>query len=232
MPARWGSPEGIVSKRKDSAYRSGRSPDWLNPEAPGGEPEGGGGLGMNLDKAEVSRRQLGTALSLFLADQDPVSVHTLACAGGEIAEHLTRIAVQKPFSMHALASFPDLDIREFRRLQRQYCNAFKHATTLDGEDRSQELLNRFDDEINNHMLFIGWYDYANATGKLPIEAQVFQVWYLALYLDKLNRDVDPRPYMNTFPELTLRRKIASSLTDLNLMRDPQTDARPLILSAS
>jgi ATP-dependent DNA ligase len=29
--------EGIVSKRKDSAYRSGRSPDWLkmkNPVAP------------------------------------------------------------------------------------------------------------------------------------------------------------------------------------------------------
>jgi ATP-dependent DNA ligase len=29
--------EGIVSKRKDSIYRSGRSPDWLkskNPEAP------------------------------------------------------------------------------------------------------------------------------------------------------------------------------------------------------
>ena len=31
--------EGIVSKRKDSAYRSGRSPDWLkmkNADAPGG----------------------------------------------------------------------------------------------------------------------------------------------------------------------------------------------------
>jgi bifunctional non-homologous end joining protein LigD len=29
--------EGVVSKRKDSPYRSGRSPDWLkmkNPEAP------------------------------------------------------------------------------------------------------------------------------------------------------------------------------------------------------
>jgi ATP-dependent DNA ligase len=29
--------EGIVSKRKDSAYRSGRSPDWLkmkHPDAP------------------------------------------------------------------------------------------------------------------------------------------------------------------------------------------------------
>jgi hypothetical protein len=47
---------------------------------------------MSLDKVEVSRQQLGTALSLFLDDQDAVSVHTLACAGGEIAEHLTRIA--------------------------------------------------------------------------------------------------------------------------------------------
>ena len=27
--------EGIVSKRKDSAYRSGRSPDWLKMKNPG-----------------------------------------------------------------------------------------------------------------------------------------------------------------------------------------------------
>ena len=35
--------EGIVSKRKDSPYRSGRSPDWLkmkNPDAPGREAGG------------------------------------------------------------------------------------------------------------------------------------------------------------------------------------------------
>jgi ATP-dependent DNA ligase len=41
--------EGIVSKRKDSAYRSGRSPDWLkmkNSNAPGGEARGGRGLGQ------------------------------------------------------------------------------------------------------------------------------------------------------------------------------------------
>jgi len=36
MLAKWGL-EGIVSKHKDSAYRSSRSPDWLkmkNPDAP------------------------------------------------------------------------------------------------------------------------------------------------------------------------------------------------------
>jgi ATP dependent DNA ligase domain len=40
--------EGIVSKRKDSPYCSGRSPDWLKDEEPGalgGEAGGGRGLG-------------------------------------------------------------------------------------------------------------------------------------------------------------------------------------------
>jgi hypothetical protein len=142
--------------------------------------------------------------------------------------------------MHALESNPDLTIDKLFRLQRQYYNAFKHATTRDGKVRDdEELLKKFDDETNNHILFIGWYDYANAIGTLPIEAQVFQIWYFALYPDKLNPDVDPRPFVKTFPDLStqsrsmrkdaLRRKIASSLTKLDLRNDPQTDTRPLIL---
>jgi ATP-dependent DNA ligase len=41
--------EGIVSKRKDSAYRSGRSPDWLkmkNADGTGGEARSRGRLGQ------------------------------------------------------------------------------------------------------------------------------------------------------------------------------------------
>ena len=52
---------------------------------------------MNLTKAQVARRQLGTALEFFLEDLDPVSVHVLACAGGEIAEHLSRKKGRPPF---------------------------------------------------------------------------------------------------------------------------------------
>src|SRR6266478_156633 len=41
--------EGIVSKRKESDYRSGRSPDWAQNEEPGfcGGETGGGMEGMN-----------------------------------------------------------------------------------------------------------------------------------------------------------------------------------------
>ena len=125
---------------------------------------------MKLDKTEIARRQLGAALMLFLEDSDPVSVHTLACAGCEIAEYLTQKAGEKPFSTHALTTFPDLDICEIRQLQNQYWNAFKHARTRGGiERKDSELLESFGDEVNDHTLFIGWYDYMLAVRALPVE---------------------------------------------------------------
>jgi|SRR5262245_45591990 len=96
----------------------------------------------------VTRRRCGSPceplqLALFLEDSDPVSVHTLACAGCEIAEHLTRKAGEKPFSTHALLTFPDLDRGEIRRLQNQYWNAFKHAQTRGGIEREdRDMLER------------------------------------------------------------------------------------------
>jgi hypothetical protein len=142
---------------------------------------------MKLDKTEIARRQLGTALALFIEDSDPVSVHTLACAGCEIAEHLTHKAGKKSFSPHALLTFPDLNRAELRRLQNQYWNTFKHALTRDGIERQDsDLLERFEDEVNDHTLFIGWYDYMLAVYALPIEAQVFQIWYFALYPSRYN----------------------------------------------
>jgi hypothetical protein len=102
-----------------------------------------------------------------------------------------------------LATFPDLAVKDLRRVRNQYWNAFKHATSLGGLDRAdEELLERFTDEVNDHALFVGWYDYVLAAGTLPMEAQVFQVWYFALYPDKLNADIDAASYRRVFPNLS------------------------------
>jgi hypothetical protein len=197
---------------------------------------------MNLDKTQVARRHLGTSLALFLDDRDPVSVHSLACAGCEVAEHLTRKAGKEPFSTHALATFPNLDIGKIRQAQNQYWNAFKHATTRDGLGRAdEELLASFAEETNNHVLFVGWHDYMLTSGTLPPEAQVFLLWYFALYPDKLSPDVDRSVYTGVFPNLkdklpperkkVLRERIASARNDRDLMCDPRTDTRPLFLGA-
>jgi hypothetical protein len=50
-----------------------------------------------INKTEDARRQLGTALQMFLHGEDPVSIHTLAMAGGAVAEHLARKAGAAPF---------------------------------------------------------------------------------------------------------------------------------------
>jgi hypothetical protein len=75
---------------------------------------------------------------------------------------------------------------------------------------------------------------------MPIEAHVFQVWYFALYPEKLNPKVDASQYDGFFPKLrnrsrkdqkaALREKIGEIRLDSAVMRDRMTEQRPLILS--
>jgi hypothetical protein len=191
-------------------------------------------------KAAIARRQLGTALSLFLSDEDPVSVHCLACGGGEIADFLAKDAGSKSFSQHALEVNPDMKINELVKLRNQYWNAMKHALSMNGKIRSDgELLARFDDEHNDHTLFVGWHDYASAVGCLPIEAQAFQVWYFANYPEKLIEGFPTADIENKFPGIramkrsekkrALKRSIAWAKRQPDIMQDPKTDRRRLVL---
>jgi hypothetical protein len=196
---------------------------------------------MSKLKVASARRQLGTALSLYLQDLDPVSVHCLAGGGCELIEYYAKKAGAQPFASHILKTFPDMKISEVRRLQRQYWSAFKHATHQhSGEERDDhELLKRFTDSQNDHVLFIGWYDYAAAANAMPIEAQVHQIWYLALYPEKLAAEHSPDLLDSTFPNLRkqsrqdqkrmLNEVIARARTDSAVMNDPATDTRGLIL---
>jgi hypothetical protein len=133
-------------------------------------------------------------------------------------------------------------MQDVRRLQNQFWNAFKHARTRDGLERAdEELLGRFNDQVNDHALLIGWYDYQMATKILPVEAQVFQTWYFARYPDKLAPELDRSDYERAFPELwrltradqkiAMKGLIARSRADPQVMDHPATDRRPLILSS-
>lgn len=109
-----------------------------------------------LDKVTVARRLLGCSLDLFLREQDPVSVHCLAIAGGEIAEWLAEKAGGAPFRNLILETLPDMKIGKLRQIQRQYSSAFKHASSRDGMERDDEVvLATFDSSLNDATLFIG-----------------------------------------------------------------------------
>lgn len=196
--------------------------------------------GKNLTKLEVARRQLGTALWLFLEDLDPVSIHTLSGAAGELAEQLARDVGGSPFLDHVLRTNPAMTSQRYYGLARQYYNAFKHLMKKDGSNRDDDfLLTSFDDKQNDAVLFIAWSDLIAASGKSPIEVQVFQVWFYASYPDKLARREDADHFLSAFPGLAglsrsqskaaMRAQIALARNDLKVMRDPRTDSRPLVL---
>ena len=120
-----------------------------------------------------------------------MSIHCLAGGACEVIDFYAKKVQGEPFVSHILNQNPDLDMARVRRIQRQFWTAFKHATRKQGkgtevERDDEELLGRFTDDQNDTALFIGWTDYARATGTMPIEAQVHQAWFLAKHPDKLN----------------------------------------------
>ncbi len=84
-------------------------------------------------------------------------------------------------SSHILETFPDVDMRKVRALRNQYWNAIKHYYQRDNKTARDDeaLLADFSDRANDAPLFMGWLDYMQLTQRLPVEAQVFQVWWYA-----------------------------------------------------
>ncbi len=187
-----------------------------------------------LTKIQVARSQLVTALDLFTRDKDPISVHCLSCGGGEVIEGLAEAKTEQVFATHILKTQPDMDRAKVRRLRNVYWNAFKHFSDRGGLPRDdEELLKDFNDTKNDAALFIGWYDYAILQKKMPVAAQVFQVWWYALNEDKVSEDADFRVFRTAFPDIVqqgraeqkrrLRRKIEKYRNDKKLLAAPATE---------
>jgi hypothetical protein len=156
-----------------------------------------------MNKLEVARRQLGTALALYLEDLDPVSVHSLASAACELLEHLAAKAGKKPLNHFILPAFPNYGPADLRRIQHEFWNAFKHALRPDQKTERNDalVLETFSDADNDHRLFVAWYDYANAAQRLPLEASLFLIWYQCLYPEDVGIHLPSGMIDNFFPNL-------------------------------
>lgn len=134
-----------------------------------------------MQKFEVAREQLITALDLFLHDKSPVSVHSLAGNAREIIEEESRKLQIKPFEDEIKERFPEMGNKIYSNVINQYRNAFKHNNSDDAE-----VLSSFNDNHNDHMLYIVIENYVRLTKKMTPEMQIFQLWYISTYKDKLN----------------------------------------------
>jgi hypothetical protein len=141
------------------------------------------GCEIVLTKIEVAQRQLMTALRLFFADEDQVSIYTLASNAWEIIDALCNrrgtLSISNQSREHIA---PEMDLlRDY--INSPYRNYFKHAD----RDAENELPG-LDDQRNDHLLFLAVEDYIRFNQRSPIEFQVYQLWYLAIYVEKVADD--------------------------------------------
>ena len=190
-------------------------------------------------KLQIARAQLGTALRLFIENKDPLSVQALACGGAEIIEGLTEQAALPTLSTHILKTMPSFDRAKLARVRNKYWNAIKHFYAQDNRTMRDDeaLMADFTDAANDAVLFDGWLNYQTLMKRLPVEVQVFQVWWYATNEAKMNPGADPTPWRSVFPGIArqpreeqkrrLRRTIEKYRKDKSLLADPLTETEPL-----
>jgi hypothetical protein len=181
-----------------------------------------------LDKIAVARRQLVTAIDLHFSANDAVSVFSLASNACEIIESLCTLAGIDSFARDTRRHIPESKDLKRDYVNTPYRNFFKHA------DRDPNAtLQGFSDSVCDHMLFLAVEDYLRLRKRAPIEVQVYQLWYLALYPEKVRPSELTRvlePVERALPEIRSKSRpeklnMGKALVD-SLMRDPELVSHP------
>lgn len=81
---------------------------------------------ITVKKAEAAKRQLQTAIKLWFADADHVSVHTLACAAHQIVHDINKANKGVALLLDSLSINEEFR-SEYRREMKRAMNFFKHA---------------------------------------------------------------------------------------------------------
>ncbi|MBI4252433.1 MAG: hypothetical protein HY618_08235 [Candidatus Tectomicrobia bacterium] len=161
-----------------------------------------------LAEIDAARSQLATAINLFFNDVDPISVHSLACASAEILEAICRKNSKQTFFAHMRESNPKFTSKEIRETLNKSKNWFKHADKDHGD-----VLTDFSDVLNDYAIFMASHDYGSLENWKPIEIQVFQLWFSAVYM----KHMDPRLEIvqQLFPDMDKKNRREQKLLGKN-----------------
>lgn len=185
-----------------------------------------------LTKVMVAKRQLATAIELFFAGRDSISIYSLATNAWEIIDVLCRKSSVESFSVQARENVPEGKNLKLDYINFPYRNFFKHA-----KSDSETILEPLPDSQIEGALFLAVEDYIRLKRCSPVQFQVFQLWYLAKYPEKLApgiRDELTEAIRCTFPDLpSLSRDeqlaqgalmLAQAMQDFVLINNPRTEA--------
>ncbi len=152
-------------------------------------------------KHDAAIRQLDVAIGLLFTDGDPLAIRTLAGAAYGILTDLAEGQKHGSSWRTKLIEDSGLSEKEALRLLNAAQNYLKHA------DRDAGSTLSFDEEENDHLIFVASIECGGIGHRLSFSMQAFQVWYLALYPDKIGHDTQPvQTSKKIFPELSSKTR--------------------------
>ncbi len=137
-----------------------------------------------LTKTTVARRQLATAIELFFAGRDIVSIYSLAANAWEVIDALCVKQGIDSMSIQAREYVPAGKGLKRNFVNSPHRNFFKHATN----DPDQTLDPLALPHVEG-LLYLAVEDYIRFNRRSPVAQQVFQLWYLAKHPERLDPKV-------------------------------------------
>lgn len=128
-----------------------------------------------ITKEQAARDQIDTAIWLFYNRHDPISVHTLVSAGGQILRDLSRKrGIEGMFENMRDWIKPEFEAEYWRHFNR-FASYFKHA------DRDpDERLYDFDYSVNDILLVLNCILYKDVTGEVSAPMNMHWLFTAAL----------------------------------------------------
>lgn len=171
----------------------------------------------NFGKMEAATRQLDIAIGLLFAAQDPLAIRTLAGAANELlADLVERNEVGDSWRSKLIAG-SGLSRRNGMKILNLTQNFLKHA------DRDPDSELELDEEENDHLIFVATLECGQLGHPLSMDMQLFQIWYLAMYPEKIGETTEPvlksRAAFSDLSMLTRQEKLRSGAEFVYRMRE-------------
>jgi hypothetical protein len=179
----------------------------------------------------VARSQLLTAIDIFFNDRDPISVHVLASNAREILESLCRLAAVEPITELLLRDHPNKPKKDIYTTLNFYRNCFSRVgKTWEERKAEQAILNQFDDNTNDYLLYVCVEDYVRLRGSSPFPMQALYAWFCALHSDLLGPVYPRQKFRDLFPGISQMNRYQQKRVALGIIKrssdDPEVLANP------
>ena len=127
--------------------------------------------GFQVSKLDAARRQLETAVRLYFAEADPVSIHTLTAAAYQVLSDINRARGGSPMLKEQAPTWVQADLQDAaRRRLNEAQNFFKHA------DKDHEGTLTFNPRPTELMIFDACEKYKEMTGEAVPVFGVYHAW--------------------------------------------------------